>query len=185
MTQQRSLSWRLLVHADPDWDLLSIDWERDVDAGRKRLGPMYDATNPDLSRFQARGGKLIMYHGWSDPLISPFLSVDMWDAINKRMGADKTAEFARLFMIPGMAHCSSGPVGGTRDMHDAAWLTAIQNWAEDGIAPDAQTPRGTVIGVGAIEGQLRTRPYCPYPRVARYTGAGGIDRAASFTCEMP
>jgi feruloyl esterase len=101
------------------------------------------------------------------------------------MGADKTAEFARLFMIPGMGHCAYGPIGGTRDLHDGAWLTALEHWVEEGIAPDARTPRGTVVGVGASEGQLRTRPYCPYPRVARYTGAGGIDRAASFTCEIP
>lgn len=177
--------YRLLVHQDPDWDFRSIDWERDLDAGRKLLGPLYDATNPDLSRFQARGGKLIMYHGWSDALIPPQLSLDTWEAINERMGAEKTAEFARLFMIPGMGHCAYGSLGGTRDTQDDAWLTAIQNWVEDGIAPDAETPRGTVIGSGSVDEHPRTRPYCPYPKQARYVGSGSIERAANFTCKAP
>jgi feruloyl esterase len=177
--------YALLVHADPGWQLQSIDWELDVDEGRRRFGAIYDATDPDLSRFRARGGKLILYHGWSDPLIPPYLSTDMWAALNERMDPQEVAEFARLFMIPGMAHCATGPVGGTRDTHDAGWLTAIQQWVEEGITPDAATPRGTVIGVGVAGAVLRTRPYCPFPRVARYAGTGGIDRAASFTCEMP
>lgn len=177
--------FRLLVHADPDWDFLSFDWDRDVDAGRERLGPIYDAQAADLSRFHGRGGRLIMYHGWSDPLISPFLSIGAWEEINSQLGARRTAEFARLFMIPGMAHCGGGAVGGTRYTHDAAWLTAIRNWVEDGIAPDGDTPRGTVTGVGTVDGRLRTRPYCPYPAEARYLGTGSIDHAGNFVCETP
>lgn len=177
--------YRLLVHQDPDWDFQSIDWEQDIDAGRRLIGPIYDATDPDLSRFHARGGKLILYHGWSDPLIPPQLSLDMWDAINEHMGSQATAEFARLFMIPGMGHCAYGSVGGTRDMHDAAWLTAIQKWVEEGDAPDAETPDTTVIGVGFVDDHPRTRPYCPYPKQARYVGKGSINRASNFVCEVP
>lgn len=177
--------YRLLVHKDPDWDFLSFDWEHDVDTGRSALGPVYDANEPDLSRFRARGGKLIMYHGWSDPLITPMLSVDQWNAIVSRMGAEATAEFVRLFMIPGMGHCAYGPIGGTRETQDIAWLDAIENWVENDIAPDGETPQGTVVGIGAIGGYLRTRPYCPYPKVARYVGTGSINRAENFVCKQP
>lgn len=177
--------YRLLVHKDPDWDLRSIDWEKDVDKGRAVMGPIYDATDPELSRFHERGGKLIMYHGWSDPLIPPQLSLDTWEAVNEHMGTEKAAEFARLFMIPGMGHCAYGTLGGTRDLHDATWLAAIQNWVEKGIAPDAETPEGTVIGSGNVDGYPRTRPYCPYPKVARHVGVGSVNRAANFTCQLP
>jgi feruloyl esterase len=175
--------YRLLVHQDPAWDFLTMDWARDLDRGEAELGAIFDAVDPDLSRFREAGGKLIMYHGWSDPLISPFLSVDTWEAMVERMGAAATAEVARLFMIPGMAHCGYGPIGGTRDLHDEAWLTAIQRWVEEGIPPDGKDPAGTVVGVGAAGDALRTRPYCPYPGQAHYLGTGSIDRAANFRCE--
>jgi feruloyl esterase len=175
--------YRLLVQADPEWDFLSLDWERDVDRGKALLGAIFDAVDPDLSRFRNAGGKLIMYHGWSDPLISPFLSLDTWEAMHKQMGDAATAEVARLFMIPGMAHCGYGPIGGTRDLHDEVWLTAIQRWVEEGIPPDGMEPEGTVVGFGAVGDIVRTRPYCPYPGQARYLGTGSIDRAANFRCE--
>lgn len=88
-------------------------------------------------------------------------------------------------MIPGMSHCSGGPIGGTRDLHDDLWLTAIQRWVERGVPPDATGPDDTVVGTGVVDGRLRTRPYCPYPRVARYNGAGSIDHAGNFSCAAP
>lgn len=177
--------YRLILHRNPAWDFLSFDWNRDIDEGRAEWGAIYDAVDPDLGGFRRAGGKLILYHGWSDPLITPFLSVNAWEAMERRMGAGEVATFARLFMIPGMSHCSAGPIGGTRDTQDAAWLTAIQRWVEEGIAPDASGPRDTVIGRGDIDGKTRSRPYCPYPKVARYNGRGDIDAAASFSCKMP
>lgn len=177
--------YRLILHRNPTWDFLSFDWERDIDEGRAKWGAVYDAIDPDLRRFQAAGGKLIMYHGWSDPLITPYLSINAWQAMEKEMGDDRVTAFARLFMVPGMSHCSAGPIGGTRDTQDAAWLTAIQRWVEEDIAPDASTPDNTVIGHGEIDGKTRTRPYCPYPKVARYAGSGDINEAANFSCSLP
>lgn len=176
---------RLIVQRDPAWRLDAMDWSRDIQAGRERWSSFYDAVDPDLSALREAGGKLILYHGWADALITPFLSTDAWEAMRATMGAEGTDAFARLFMIPDMSHCSGGPIGGTRDLHDERWLTAIQDWVEHGIAPDATTPRNTVIGTGVIDGRLRTRPYCPYPKVARYGGAGSINHAGNFTCVAP
>lgn len=177
--------YRLLLKNDPNWAFGQFDPEKDIEAGRRKLGAIMDANSADLSAFARRGGKLILYHGWSDPLISPYLSTNKWHALERQMGRDTLRSFARLFMIPGMAHCGDGPVGGTRDTHDPAWLTAIENWVEHGIAPDADSPRATVIGFGSDGDTLRTRPYCPYPKVARYVGTGGRDRAANYTCQTP
>ncbi len=173
--------YRLILKQDPDFDFLTIDFDTDVDAGRAKYGHIYDAVDPDLSAFKARGGKLIMYHGWADPLIAAELSVDSWKRIEQQMGATAVEEFARLFMIPGMGHCSGGP-NATPGID---WLTAMENWAENGIAPDATTPANTIVGSGTEAGTNapRTRPICPYPSQHRYDGTGDINSAQSFTCE--
>lgn len=176
---------RLIVQRDPDWTLESMDWRQDIHGARERWSPTYDAIDPDLGPFQQAGGKLILYHGWADALITPFLSVNAWEAIRAQMGEAATDDFARLFMIPGMAHCAGGPIGATRDLHDDLWLTAIQRWVEQDIAPDATRRESTVTGVGIVDGNLRSRPYCPYPQVARYSGAGSLNRATNFACVMP
>lgn len=168
--------YRLLVHQNPDWDFLTLDWHTDVDAARSKFGALLDAVNPDLSAFQSHGGKLILFHGWADPLIPGAESLDTWNAITRTMGAERTHGFARLFMVPGMGHCEGGPIG------TADWLSALEHWVEQGQPPDGTSASYTIIGRGRIEQVARTRPYCPYPQLAHYKGSGDINQAESFSC---
>src|SRR5262249_61950626 len=125
-------------------------------------------------RFFNRGGKLLMYHGWADPLVSPDTSLIMYKRINDATGAAAAKSLA-LFMVPGMNHCQGGP--GT-DVFDKA--AAIDRWVESGTKPQsivASHLTGTVAD--------RTRPLCAYPAVARYAGTGSTDEAHNFRCETP
>ena len=130
------------------------------------------AKATDLSAFQRRGGKLIVPHGLSDPVFSAHDTMKWWDEVNAASGG-KAATFVRVFPVPGMTHCGGGPA---TDQYDC--LTAIVDWVEQGKAPDRILARA-----GATTPfPNRTRPLCPYPLVARYTGSGSIEDAASFTC---
>lgn len=171
--------YRLLVRQDPNWNFLTLDWNADVDAAHAKYGALFNAVSADLSAFHSRSGKLIMFHGWADPLIPGAESVDTWNAITRSMGPQRTHEFVRLFMVPGMGHCTGGPIG------TADWLTALERWVEQGKAPDGTPSTYTIIGSGHIDQVARTRPYCPYPQVARYNGSGDINQAASFSCAAP
>ena len=170
--------YRLLVHQNPDWDFLTLDWKTDVAAAQSKFSGVFDAVDPNLSPFQAHGGKLIMFHGWADPLIPGAESVETWNAITRTMGSAKAHEFVRLFMVPGMGHCGGGPIGS------ADWLSALERWVEQGMPPDGTASTYTIIGSGRIDQVARTRPYCPYPQVAHYKGSGDINRAESFSCSM-
>ncbi len=116
-----------------------------------------------------------MYHGWADPLLSPYNSIAYYRAVQGALGAGPTDRFLRLFMIPGMGHCQGGP--GT-DKFDG--LAAIQAWVEQGHAPSQLLASHMTKGVAD-----RSRPLCPYPQVARYQGKGSTDDAASFRCVRP
>jgi tannase/feruloyl esterase len=130
-----------------------------------------NAINPNLKPFIAHGGKLLMYHGWSDPLVGPLTSVNYYNSVVNQLG--RVDDSIRLFMVPGMGHCGGGEGPNTFDM-----LGALEHWVERGKAPD-QIVASHSTG-GAID---RTRPLCPYPQVAIYKGAGSIDEAASFACK--
>jgi hypothetical protein len=141
---------------------------------------MCDAIDPDLRPLKARGAKIIHYDGWPDPATGAFMTVKYYDEVLDVMGDESTNSFYKLYMIPGMGHCSGGTGCGTVD-----WQTYIENWVEHGVEPD------TVIGSRTVKGtptdpnnylSARTRPLCPYPEVARYNGTGSIDDAANFTC---
>jgi feruloyl esterase len=137
---------------------------------------IYDATDPDLSAFRARGGKLILWHGWADQAISPYGTVAYYHAVTERMGGRQATEkFARLFMLPGVNHCGGGQAPNTFDA-----LTPVLDWVERGVAPDrlvaTETQNGSVV---------RTRPIFPYPLVARYDGTGSTDDAVNFTATPP
>ncbi|MFK4446066.1 feruloyl esterase [Caballeronia udeis] len=171
--------FRLILKNNPNFDILTLNWDTDIDAGRAQYGSIYDAVNPDLAAFQANNGKLIMYHGWADPLISPYLSLASYGRIQDAMGASTVNQFARLYMVPGMGHCGGGPIGAVD------WLTPLENWVEKGIAPDATSTASTIIGSGTINGATRTRPLCSYPMVEKYNGTGDINSASNFTCGSP
>jgi len=166
---------RYLVHKPPmpDYDYRNFDFDRDIHM-LDAWGKLADAKNADLSAFHRRGGKLIMTHGWADSILQPMVSVNYYQQAVAANGPD-TTDFLRLFMVPGMAHCGGG-IGP--DRHDA--MTAIINWVEKGKAPEA------MLASRVVNNQVvRTRPLCPYPRVARYAGQGSIDDAANFHCEAP
>ncbi|HUK34838.1 MAG TPA: tannase/feruloyl esterase family alpha/beta hydrolase [Vicinamibacterales bacterium] len=157
----------------PDWNYQTFDFDRDVTLV-DRWGQLANAKNPDLSAFRKRGGKLMMTYGWADAILQPLMGVTYYENAVAKNGP-QTAEFFRLFMVPGMAHCGGG-VGP--DQHDA--VSAVIDWVEKGKAPD------TLLAKKIVNGQVtRTRPLCPYPQVARYKGQGSIDDAANFRCTAP
>jgi len=167
------LRYAAFERPDPNYDIRRFDFDKDP----ARLGEMrmlMNADNPDLANFRSRGGKLIMYHGWADPALTPLMAVDYFDRAVKANGPE-TNNFFRLFMVPGMFHCRGG--AGV-DHLDA--LSAVINWVEGGKAPDA------IVATRAEDGKVtRSRPLCPYPQIARFSGSGSTDDSANFTCVPP
>ena len=133
------------------------------------------ANSTDLDEFQRRGNKLIVYHGGSDPVFSVNDTIDWYRRLLKDTHG-RADRFARLFIVPGMNHCSGGPCTG---MFDA--LAAVVDWVEHDRAPE----RIMASAGPATPWPGRTRPLCPYPKQARYNGSGDINNAANFTCEAP
>ncbi len=168
---------RYPLFVDPGYDFSKFDFDVDPLTARAKLRPIYDASLTDLSAFQRRGGKLLMYHGWSDSQISPFLSIGHWEAIRKTMGASEVEKFARQYLVPGMDHCGGGAGAG-----DFLMLDALSKWVEQGIPPDGTDADNTIVANGA---DGRTRPLCPYPLIATYKGAGDARSAGNFSCKAP
>lgn len=164
--------FRYMVMGDPKYDPMTFDYDRDKGALEK-LSPTLDATDPDLRPFARRGGKLILYHGWSDPDISPLGTIHYYKQMEEVTGAE-TKSFARLFLAPGMQHCGGGPGPDTFDA-----VSAIERWVEEGTAPRQMVASHSVHGV--VD---RTRPLCPYPQMAVYSGKGDVTDAGSFVCKV-
>jgi len=173
--------YKWLVFADPNWDWRSFDFSDpdDYQAFQKaesKFAPILNATNPDLRAFRERGGKLLQYHGWNDQLIAPQNSIDYYESVRSFFGrSDGVESFYRLFMAPGMAHCSGGTGPNRFDMQ-----AALEQWVERGVAPDLIVATRSINGVAD-----RLRPLCPYPRVAVYTGKGDTNEASNFVCRSP
>jgi feruloyl esterase len=167
--------FRYVAHRDSAWDWRTFDLERDTALVEQRAG-FINAVDPDLSAFKARGGKLLIYHGWNDGgsggAISPENSVQYYASVLDRMGPGQD-DWLRLFMVPGMAHCGGGP--GPNQVN---WIAAMERWRESGIAPDRLVAT-RVASYGRVE---MTRPVCPYPQVAQYVGAGSTNDAGNFEC---
>ncbi len=172
--------FRYMLFDDPEWDYHrfrlepSDGFDSDIDYLDTKLGAIFNAINPDLSAFKARGGKLIQYHGWSDPDITPLNSINYYESVQKTMGSS-TADFYRLFMVPGMQHCNGGPGAATFDM-----MPVLDRWISSGTAPDSVIASKSTNGV-----VTRTRPLCPHPQEARWKGTGSTDEAANFVCAVP
>lgn len=172
-----------------DWQFTHEGFDR-----LRPLGKVYNATNPNLKAFRDRGGKLMLYHGWSDPAIPPQGTIAYYQAVQDTLGGlAKVRSFARLFMLPGVYHCQ----GGTGPSH-VDFLTAIVAWVEQGAPPTqiiaSQTADDSASGGFSNPTQrstssnttiVRTRPIFPYPMQARYIGRGSIDDAANFVAVMP
>jgi feruloyl esterase len=166
--------FKFVVFKDPNWDYKTYDFDRDTALSDKVDGGTVNALDPNLAAFFNRGGKLLQYHGWADPGISPVNSINYYKAVAAGLGGVSTLQDKyRLFMLPGMDHCRGGQGPDTFDA-----LGAMDQWVEHNKAPDrivASRVRG-----GKTD---RTRPLCPYPQVAVYNGSGSTDDAANFTCQ--
>jgi feruloyl esterase len=178
-----------MVFDDPAWDYQTFSADRDTKTADKRMARILNATNPDLSRFQARRGKLILYHGWSDAAIAPYNTVDYYKAVEKKMGSDDARRFIRLFMVPGLQHCSGGRgpdnfgqggVASGDSEHNVA--SALEVWVEQGVAPERIVATKRKNGVGPESAIMRTRPLCAFPLIARYKGSASTDDGANFAC---
>jgi len=185
--------FRDFVYSNPNWDPKSFDLDRDLKAAEAASAATLDAVNPDLTAFKARGGKLILYHGWNDAAISPLATVDYLKSVQQKMGEQQTQEFVRLFLVPGMQHCTGGP--GPADfgqwghfnpvLDNAAnnMTIALEDWVEKGTAPEQVTARGNTDPSGNGKGVAFAQPICAYPKAAVYKGSGDRKEATSYTCE--
>jgi feruloyl esterase len=166
----------------------NFDFHRDVDKVDDQLAAVLNANSTDLGDFRGHGGKLLMYHGWADPLIPSQSSINYFNALvgndghgfqqasfagNPALG--RTQSYARLFMVPGMFHCAGGPGPNTFDA-----ITPLVNWVENGVAPE------TIVATKFVNDTppavQMTRPLCVFPKVAKYNGSGSTSIAANFTC---
>ncbi|MDZ4702169.1 MAG: tannase/feruloyl esterase family alpha/beta hydrolase [Rhodothermales bacterium] len=162
--------FKYFVYGDPDWDYVRYDLNRVPDDTRT-VAQMLNSTDPDLSAYKTRGGKLILWHGWSDPALSAYASIDYYKEVE---GLDPTLrDYFRLFLMPGVLHCGSG-VGPDQ----VEWYTAIADWVERGIPPQKIVAKK----MNAEGDTVMTRPLCPYPQQARYIGNGNTNEASRFEC---
>ena len=162
-----------LTYQDPNWDWRTFETDRDTVLADQKTG-FINAINPDLKAFKARGGKLLLYHGWDDTGIAPGNTVNYYSSVLSTMGPRQEG-WLRLFMVPGMGHCSGGP-----GPNQAGFMEAMERWREAGQAPDEITAYH--VSNNRVD---MTRPLCPYPQVARYKGVGSTNDAANFVCKAP
>jgi Tannase and feruloyl esterase len=178
-----------MVYDKADWDYKTFDIDQATKLADEKTADALNSTNPDLSPFMKRGGKLILYHGWSDAAISPVNTIDYYQSVEAKMGRGRTESFTRLFMVPAMQHCGGGPgpnvfgQGAGDPARDAGHniYTALEQWVEKGAVPSS------VIATKFVDddrgkGVQMTHPLCPYPQVAKYKGSGDINDAANFVC---
>jgi feruloyl esterase len=168
-----SLTQLQIAHADPAWDPKSFDLERDLALTLEKVGRFTNAIDPDLRAFNARGGKLLLYHGWNDGLIPAGSTINYYDNVVRTMGHGQD-DWIRLFMAPGMGHCQGG-VGPDQ----VNWMASLERWREGGQAPDR------IEAARVVNNRVEmTRPLCPYPQVAKYAGRGSTNDTRNFVCSV-
>ena len=168
---------RFFVTRNPAFDSLAFAPEDYADS-LTSLSTLLDATDPDLSAFAARGGKVILWHGWSDYALSAYSTVAYYERVVSTAGGRSAAdEFVRFYTSPGVDHLNNGAGAPIFDL-----LGALDAWVEDGTTP------GDLIAYKVLPGAdtpVPFRPLCRYPTYARYAGSGDPNHAASFTCAAP
>jgi feruloyl esterase len=162
--------FKFFVFNDASWDYSKYDFAN-ARQDAKLTATFMNATNPNLDAFKAKGGKLIVWHGWSDPLLTALGSINYYEQAHRRDAGVR--DYFRMFLMPGVLHCSRGPGPDTVD-----WPAAMVDWVENGKAPDQVIAR-KLAASGTVS---RTRPLCPYPQNAEYMGSGSTDDAANFVC---
>ncbi len=172
--------FRRWVFHDPNWNWWSFDWAQGVNAARARMAPLVDATSADLSAFARHGGKIILYQGWADPVVSAPDTIAYYQRV--AAATPHAARFSALFLVPGMGHCTGGP--GASDFSsgasgDSNIRLALQDWVEKGKKPQ----RILAVHRQSREGAISfSRPLCAWPRLAHYNGRGDSAEAANFSC---
>ena len=160
---------------NPDYQLSDLQFTVRYFRRTVQTSHYWAATDPDLSRFEGRGGKLLLWHGWSDQHITPQSTLQYYEAMRETLGAESVERFARLYLFPGVGHCSGGLGPDSFDI-----LTPVMAWVETGTAP------GQIVASKVTDGAVtRTRPVFPYPTVARYVGSGSTDDAANLAPSTP
>jgi feruloyl esterase len=166
--------FRYLVFKDASWKAGQLNFDSDITLADKLDDGLITATNPNLTAFFAHGGKLILYHGWTDPLIAPRNTIDYYKSVLRGAEAESSV---RLFMAPGMDHCAGGAGPSQFDM-----TTALTDWVEHSKPPESIIAAHLPDGPPGAHVPDWTRPLCAYPRIAKYKGTGSTDEATSFDC---
>ena len=185
--------FRYIVTGDPKWNVLTADPADSLHQSREKAAADLDSDNPDLSKFAANGGKLILYHGWNDQAISPWNTVNYYKSVQQQMGTAKVDSFLRLYMVPGVEHCAAGP--GPSSFGQFGLPTAkgskyglfdsLVDWVEKGSPDEDIFATKYAPGESGAMKVVMTRPLCAYPRVVKYSGSGDTNDAASFSCAAP
>ena len=166
-------AFRYIVFQDANWSPASFNPATDIDrALRADTDDTLNSSSTDLQAFFDRGGKLLMYHGWADTQVTPLNSIDYFQKVVSRFGQGVVGSSIQLYMVPGMNHCTGGP--GTDQFNKVA---ALEQWRLAGTAPE-RIPASRVTN-GVVD---RTRPVCPFGRVAAWTGTGSTDDMTNFAC---
>lgn len=170
-----AMRYEFFTPPDPAFDYHNFNFDADP-ARMDAYAAVYHTTSTDVSAFRDRGAKMLLVHGTSDAIFSANDTIDYYRRLAAANGgADQAAGFARLFLVPGMNHCANSG-GPATDLYDA--LAPLQAWVENGTPPERIVARASATAPWPG----RTRPLCPYPKTARYTGSGSIEDAASFAC---
>ena len=177
--------YRYVVMKDPNWDPATFNMDTDPARAEQVDGGVTNAMDPDLSAFIQHGGKLITYHGATDGLIPYRNSVNYYRSVAGKLGADAIKDSVKFYLVPGMDHCAGGDGAFVID-----WLTALEDWVEQGRTPGALHAAHPAVmpgppGAPPVHGKAFTRPACVYPQVAKYTGNGDDTDAANFECVAP
>jgi feruloyl esterase len=179
-----------MVYEQGAWDYKTFNVDQATKLADAKTARALNATDPNLKPFRARGGKLIMYHGWSDAAIPAPNTIDYYNSVVASLGQRAIDTFLRLFMVPGMQHCGGGPgpnsfgQGANSPPYDPEHnsYTALEQWVEKGVAPSKIIATKYVDDSNHAQGVKMTRPLCTYPQVAKYKGAGDTNDAANFVC---
>jgi feruloyl esterase len=178
-----------MVYDNPAWNPYTFDIDADVAFADAATGANLNAINPDLTAFRERGGKLILFHGWSDPAIATGNTINYYESVLSNLGRIPRQSFIRLFLAPGMQHCECGPGPDSfgqngfdqgDPQHDLE--SALELWVEQGVAPERIIATKYNTDLDPTSGVTRTRPLCAFPAVARWVGRGSTDDAANFAC---
>ncbi len=166
--------FKYVVFKDPNWDWKTLNFGTDYALTKKTDNGTIDAVEPNIQPFLYRS-RLILYHGWSDPLVSAPATIQYYESVLNEIPGGDPASKMRLYMVPGMGHCGGGEGPNQFDM-----MSALEKWVEHA------NPPAEILASHSTDGKVdRTRPLCPYPQVAKYKGSGSVDEAGNFACVAP